>query len=120
MPGNIVPALRRRDPDLFKAPDRDVRRAENIFPFVDRIGTEIESKGFRIEPVVEIGEDLVEVIGTNQDLVRQLRREGRILHERIVKNVDRRIFEVILEVRACCTQRWTAPSRLGLIALTSE
>ena len=79
VPGEVVAAFGGREANLLKraAPrtDDDVWSAENVLSFVNRVGTEKDPHALGVKAMVEIAEDLVEIVGSEQHLVRQFRRK---------------------------------------------
>ena len=70
--------------------------------------------------MVEVTKDLVEIVGADQNLVREPARECGVEHEGFVENVERRHFEVVFQVRAGCSQCGAASEWGRLAALSSE
>src|SRR5260370_28746889 len=88
MPSDVVAAFRRREADLLESTNLNVRRAENVLTFVGSIGAEEQAHRLRIETMVGVTEDLVEVVYSHQDLVRPARRKRRVHYRRIVEHVN--------------------------------
>ncbi len=102
VPSQVVAAFRWGQANLLKAAavrtDDDVGSAIDVLAFVDCVRAEEYAHCLRVETVVEIAKDLVEVVRPKQQLVGQARRDRRVQHRRIVENVNWRNLEVVLQV----------------------
>src|SRR5467141_2625205 len=120
MPGEVAAAFRRRESYLLKPYDINVGSAEYGLPVDCRSGAQEQTQSFRIEAIVEVAEGLVEIVGPREHLVGQPRREHRVQRERIVKDVDGSVFEVVLQIRAGGSQRGASAERRRLVSLSPE
>src|SRR5712664_2087231 len=128
MPSEVGTAFRRRDANLFKSrhsrrtwgSNRDVRRAMDRLSVVGGVRAQEQSQGFSIKAIVEVMEKLVEIISSEEHLIGQLRRKRRVEYGGAVIHVQRRHFEVVLQVRARRSQRRAATCRCGLTTLSTK
>ncbi len=94
--GHIVAAFRRSKTDLFKARYGDIRGAQDGLSLDGRVRAKEQAQCLGIEAVVGIAESLVEVVDSEQQLIRHPRGENRIKSSRVVVNVNGSFFEVKL------------------------
>ncbi len=71
VPRKVAPAFRWRQPDLLEARDSDIRCSKNVRAFIDRIRAQEDSHRLGVKPVVEIAENLIEIVCTEEQLVRE-------------------------------------------------
>src|SRR5262249_57509910 len=74
--GDVIAAFRRRESDLLKATDSDIRSTQNRLAVIGCIRAQEKAQGFGVEAIVEIVKDLVEVVDAYDHLVSQSLREG--------------------------------------------
>jgi len=74
VPGKITPSFWWRKTDVLKPGNLEIWSAEDILPFVGRVGTKEQAKCLRIETVVEVMKYLIEVIRAEKQLVGEPRR----------------------------------------------
>ena len=91
--GNIDSARGRRQTGRVKPGDEKVRRSRK-----GCARTEVQAEGFCLEAVIEIVEDLIEGIDAEKQLVAESGRQHRVVYDRIVLNVDRTDFVVVLQI----------------------
>ena len=118
--GEVAAPLRRRQSNLLKVANLNVRSAVDGLPVGGCTRAEEQSHLLCIEASVKVVKDLVEIISTYQYLVREPARERGIQHQRLVENVERRHFEVVLQVRAGRSQCGAATEWGRLAALSTE
>src|SRR5207249_11892813 len=107
-----------RDSHLFKPRNRNAGRAQDGLPVNERIRACEEAHGVGIEAVIGVVEDLIEIIDPKQELVCRPWAQGGIQDRRIILQVNRRLFEIIREVRTGRGQRETGAKRGNLVALS--
>src|SRR5438477_1080400 len=117
MPSQIAAALRWSQTNLLKSIDFDIWSAKNVLPLVDGVRAKKEAHRLRIETVVAIMKNLIEVVSTEQQLIGYFRSQRRIKYAGVIADVDGCNFEVVSKVGACRTKRGTATKRRNLIAL---
>src|ERR1700704_839077 len=102
MPSKVMPPFWRRETDLLKPgstrtrrrSDYDVGSPEYGLPVVGGIRAKVEAHCLRIEAVIEVVEDLVEVVDAKEQLIRQSCGERRVQNSRKVVDVEGGDFEI--------------------------
>ena len=95
VPSQVRAAFRGGDANLFKPgntgcagrSNRNIRRAKDRLAVIGGVWAQEQSQRFGIKTVIEIVEQLVEVVGAEEHLVRQFAGQSGIQHERIVLHV---------------------------------
>src|SRR4051812_4037581 len=114
MCGDIFAAFRRREADLIKSGDRKIWRSGKIEAVV-----KIQSITGKIEPGVEVVEDLAKIIHSGEQLVGNFRRQRGIPRHRVVRHVNGRNLVVILQF-GCGLRKRRASDGGDLISLTHK
>src|SRR5215831_17699032 len=110
VPGKVIAAFRRSQANLLKAAtartDDDIRSAVDVLTLVDRIGAKKDPHGLRVEAVVEVAKNLIEVVGSEEQLVGKPGRKRGVQHPRIIENMDWCDFKVVFQVGTRRSQSW--------------
>ena len=76
--GYIVAAFRRRNADLLKTGDGNIRGAQDGLSLDGRVRAEVQAQRLGIEAIVGVAESLVEVVDSEQQLIRHPRGENGV------------------------------------------
>src|SRR4029077_9018210 len=106
-------ALGRRSNNYIGSP-------ENGLPVSCGVRAQEDSHGLRIETIVVVVEELVEVTSAKKELIGPPRRERGVQDRTIVSVVEGSHLEVVGQIRAGCSQGRTAAQRCGLVSLTND
>ncbi len=104
VPSEVAPALRRGQASLLKPRNSKIWSTEDGLSVIRRVRAQEQAQGLGIKAAVIVVEDLVEVVGTKEKLIGQLRGK-------------RSDLEVVAQIRAGRSQRGAAAEGSNLVAL---
>src|SRR3979411_3072334 len=101
MPSKVMPPFWRRETALLKPgstrprrrSDYDVGSSEYGLPVVGGVRAKVQAHCLRIEAVIEVVEDLIEVVDAKEQLIRQAWGERRVQNRGKVVDVEGCNFE---------------------------
>src|SRR5260370_324245 len=93
VPSEVAPALRRGQASLLKPRNSKIWSTEDGLSVIRRVRAQEQAQGLGIKAAVIVVEDLVEVVGTKEKLIGQLRGKCGIEHGRIVVHMTRTNLE---------------------------
>src|ERR1700687_1592232 len=116
---NVAPG-RIGDSHLFKTSDRHAGCTRDWLSMNEGVRAGVESHSVSVETVIGVVEGLVEIVHAKQNLVGHARGENGIQDGGVILEVNRRLFEVILQVGTGRGQRQAGTERCDLVSLPVE
>ncbi len=117
VPSEVAPPLWRGQASILKPLNSKIRSTVDGLTVYGSVWAEEQSQGLGNKAAVVVVEDLVEVVGTKEKLIGQLRGKRGVEHGRIVVHMDRSDLEVVAQIRAGRSQRGAAAEGSNLVAL---